>query len=242
MQNVKIRHGLACGEVFNGIWRTLPDEAVTEMVALARYDFQLFDLEHAALSWADIQRMIRINNALDRASFVRLGDRSPIAAQRALDAGAHGLVYPGVNSLEEVISISENLWFAPKGRRGFNPFVTAFGYGTQKSSDRCKPVFIPIVETRAGLLALDDIASRPEVDVVYLGAYDLSFHLGTPGDISSPIVQDALKDAIAVCRKHACAVGLMVSTLEDIKKWSQLGVQVFLRGVDAGIIRKALEI
>jgi 4-hydroxy-2-oxoheptanedioate aldolase len=242
MQNVKICKGLADGQFFNGIWRTLPDEAVTEIVAQAGYDFQIFDLEHAALSWSDIQRLVRINNALGRASFVRLGDRSAISAQRALDAGAHGLVYPGVNSIEDVTVLAENFSFAPDGRRGFNPFVPAFGYGLQKVSDGSRPVFMSIVETRAGLLALDAIASHPAVDIVYLGAYDLSVQLGTPGDIASAIVQDALKDAVAICRKHACAVGLMVGTVEDIKKWSQLGVQVLLHGVDAGIIRKALEL
>jgi len=242
MQNVKILRGLENGEVFNGIWRTLPDEAVTEMVAKAGYDFQIFDLEHASLSWSDIQRMIRINNALGRASFVRLGDRTPIAAQRALDAGAHGLVYPGVNSIEEVSNIEKNLSFAPEGCRGFNPFVSGFGYGSQDVSGAAKPIFIPIIETCAGLSALEEIASYPAVDVVYLGAYDLSVQLGTPGDINSAIVQNSLAKAVAICRKHKCATGLMIGSATDIKKWSQLGVQIFLHGVDAGIIRKAFEI
>jgi len=242
MQNLKLRTGLSNGEVFNGIWRTLPDEAITEMVAQAGYDFQVFDLEHAALSWSDIQRMVRVNNAFGRVSFVRLGDRSPVAAQRALDAGAHGLVYPGVNSIDDLKVLAQNLGFAPDGHRGFNPFVPAFGYGLAKASTVSKPLFMPIVETRAGLLALDEIASYSPVDAIYLGAYDLSVQLGTPGNISSTIVQQVLIDAVATCRKYDCAVGLMVSTLDEIKKWSPLGVQIYLHGVDAGIIRQALEL
>jgi 4-hydroxy-2-oxoheptanedioate aldolase len=239
MNPADLRAALARGEALHGIWRTLPGDAMTEIIARGRYDFQIFDQEHGALSWAEMQTMVRLNNTLGRTSFVRLGDKSPVAAQRALDTGAQGLVYPQVNGLDEASLLAENLAFAPHGRRGFNPFVPAFGYGAQGSPDGCLPFLMAIVETKAGLLALDAICSHPAVDVVYLGAYDLSVQLGTPGDIASQAVMAALESSIGICRAHGCAVGLMADSAAAVKYWAGLGVQVFLHGVDGGILQKA---
>ena len=212
---------------------------MTEIIARAGYDFQIFDQEHGALGWAEVQSMVRINNAIGRTSFVRLGNKSAVAAQRALDAGAHGLVYPQVNSKDEISLLAENLAFAPQGRRGFNPFVPAFGYGAQRSPDDCLPLLMPIVEAKAGLEALEAICSQSAVDVVYLGAYDLSVQLGVPGDVEGPVVMAALESAVEICKSQKCAVGLMAGSVTAVKRWTDAGVQVFLHGVDGGMLHKA---
>ena len=242
MKTLNFAQKLERGEVINGIWRTIPDDAITEIIANTGYDFQIFDLEHAALGWADIQSMVRLNNALTKASFVRLGDRTSIAAQRALDAGAHGLVYPGIESLEDVKLLLENLNFPPNGRRGFNPFVPSFGYGATSVTAEFQAWMIPIIETKAGLLSIKAISSHPSVNIVYLGAYDLSVHLGSPGDIKSEVVVSALKEAVCLCRDNECHVGLMIDSKEAADEWEKLGVKVLLRGVDAGLIRKAVDV
>lgn len=242
MKTSNLGQKLERGEVINGIWRTIPDDAITEIIANSGYDFQIFDLEHGALSWADIQSMVRINNALSKVSFVRLGDRTSIAAQRALDAGAHGLVYPGIESLEDVHLLLENLNFAPNGRRGFNPFVPSFGYGATSITSESQTRMIPIIETKTGLQSINEISSHPSVNIVYLGAYDLSVHLGTPGDVKSEVVVSALKEAVQVCRGNKCHIGLMIDSREAADDWERLGVKVLLRGVDAGLIRKALDV
>ncbi|HAO79372.1 MAG TPA: hypothetical protein DCQ92_10420 [Verrucomicrobia subdivision 3 bacterium] len=239
MKPSDFRAALNRGDKLRGIWRTLPSDAMTEIIARAGFDFQIFDQEHGALGWAEVQSMVRINNAIGRTSLVRLGDKSAVAAQRALDAGAHGLVYPQVNSVEEISLLAENLAFAPQGRRGFNPFVPAFGYGAQRSPDDCLPLLLPIVETKAGLSELPAICSHPAVDVVYLGAYDLSVQLGVPGDVESPVVISALESAVEICKAHHCAVGLMAGSATAVKRWANAGAQVFLHGVDGGILHKA---
>jgi 4-hydroxy-2-oxoheptanedioate aldolase len=77
------------------------------------------------------------------------------------------------------------------------------------------------------------------VDFVYLGAYDLSVQFGVPGEIHSPLVVSAIKSAVETCRKHECPVGLMTSDQKHMNDWAAEGVQVFLHGVDSGIIHKA---
>ena len=242
MNSRDFRDSLHQGAAQHGIWRTLPSDAMTEIIANAGYGFQIFDLEHGALSLSEVQTMLRINNARGRISFVRLGDKSSVAAQRALDAGAHGLVYPQINSAAEIALLAENLAFAPQGCRGFNPFVPAFGYGSQRVPHGPLPLFMPIIETQAGLDELGAICSHPSVDVVYFGAYDLSVQLGTPGDIQSPTVVSALESATKICREHDCAVGLMVNSDDAVKRWRDIGAQIFLHGVDGGILHKAFSL
>lgn len=239
MNATEFRNALSKGNSLHGIWRTLPGDALTEIIASEGFDFQIFDLEHGALGWSEIQSMVRVNKHIGRTSFVRLGEKSTLAAQRALDTGAGGLVYPQVESADEVRRLAENLAFAPKGRRGFNPFVPAFSYGADMVPSIDLPLFMPIVETKAGLMELESICSEPSVDVVYLGAYDLSVQLGTPGNVESPVVLAALESAIGICKAHGRAIGLMSTSSEATRRWETLGVQVCLHGVDGGLLRRA---
>lgn len=225
-----------------GLWRTLPGAALTEMVRQGGYDLQIFDLEHGALGWPQIDEMVRVNNLAGGVSFIRLGDRSPIAAQRALDTGAAGIVYPQVSSYEEVESLAKNLSFAPEGCRGFNPFVAGFGYGSISIASLDRPLFVPIVESAPGIADLPRIASHPAVDIVYLGAYDLSVQLGCPGEMTNPRLLGTLRQAIEVCNKYGKAVGLMAMTAESVAKWASDGATVFIQGVDGGILSNALRV
>jgi 2-keto-3-deoxy-L-rhamnonate aldolase RhmA len=239
MNATQFRNTLKEGGILNGIWRTTPGSELTEIIAEAGFDFQILDLEHGALDWSEVQTAIRLNRLLGKTGFIRLGDRTPVAAQRALDTGADGIVYPQVETAEEVATLAENLSYAPAGKRGFNPFVAGSAYGGRLTTPNEQPLLMPIVETKSALENLPVICAIPQVDVIYLGAYDLSVQFGTPGDIASSPVISAMKSAIEICKSHGCAVGLMVNSRDQVKEWSALGVQVFLHGVDCGIIRKS---
>ena len=234
------RERLAQGRSALGVWRTLSGAALTEIVTSCGFDFQIFDLEHGTMGLPDVQAMVTLQNALGGVSLIRLGDKSPLAAQTALDSGAHGIVYPLVGSAGEAARLVENLRFAPAGRRGFNPFVAAFAYGRTPTPSDVTPLLVPIVESREGLENLAAICRVDGVDAIYLGAYDLSVQLGTPGQIESPVVLAALEQAVATCREAGRPVSLMVNSRAALDRWTAAGVRVFLHGVDGGNLFRAV--
>ena len=59
---------------------------------------------------------------------------------------------------------------------------------------------VAMIESQAGLDAVDAIASVDGVDVVLVGANDLSVALGVAGHMDSPQVHDAYVRVIEACR------------------------------------------
>lgn len=235
-----LRERLRSGGVLRGIWRTLPGDELTEIIADSGIDFQIFDREHAALGWEAIQRCVRINNLCGKASLIRPATRHPVEAQRALDAGALGLVYAQIASMADAHEISDNVKFAPIGKRGFNPFVPAFSYGNsaklRSDLNEDSPLLIPIIESLNGITDLPRMLKCANIDALYLGAYDLSVQLGCAGQLDHPRLRETLELAVKMCRQADRPVGLMVRDRDDAARWRDLGVQIFLFGVDSAII------
>lgn len=243
MKTNKLRQDLQNKAVLHGIWRALPGDELTEIVAQAGFDFQIFDMEHSALDWTVVQSCVRINNLHGKQSWVRMGTRHPVESQRALDCGASGLVFPQLSHKSEFEEVASNTLFTPKGRRGYNPFVTGFDYGYNTASsieamNEEPPLVIAILETSEAMRQLDTLVQVPGIDIFYLGAYDLSVHLGVPGQVQHPTVVSAMEKALDTCKKAKRPVGLMIKDRKDFESWREKGVQIFLHGVDAGMIAK----
>ena len=124
----------------------------------------------------------------------------------ALDAGAHGIVVPLLNSAEDAQKLVKSAKFPPRGNRGFgSPFSPEkFGLKTlteylQQANDAL--VTIIQIETQEALHNIDSIAQTPGVDVLFIGPFDLGNNIGHP--IINDIMADELKEAIATIKQSA---------------------------------------
>ena len=59
---------------------------------------------------------------------VRVSSNDPVQIKRVMDAGAHGVVVPMINSVEDAEAIVEAVKYPTKGRRGIG-LARAQGYG-----------------------------------------------------------------------------------------------------------------
>ena len=85
--------------------------------------------------------------------------------------------------------------YAPIGQRGFSPFTRAGGYGMQNVTTHAtvendETMVGVIIEGRKGIDNLDVILEAKHLDIVYIGAYDLSQSLGIPGQVNHRDVKD----------------------------------------------------
>ena len=65
-----------------------------------------------------------------------------------------------------------------------------------------------MIESQAGLDAAEAIAAVDGVDMLLVGANDLSVELGIAGQMDDPQVHEAFLRVIEVCRAHGKAVGI----------------------------------
>ena len=100
---------------------------------------------------------------------------------------------------------------------------------------------ILLVESAIALSNLDKILECDGIDLIYIGTYDLSYSIGTPGNIYSKGVMDALESTDKVIRDRGIACGVLSQSAKDVKMWVEMGFQFIPYIVDCGIIFEAFE-
>lgn len=185
----RLRARLRAGEVCVGSWLTMGSTAVAEILVCAGYEWVVVDLEHSALSMAQAGELIRTIDLCGGSPLVRLTSNDENQIKRVLDAGAHGIVVPMVNSAAEAARAVASTRYAPGGTRGVG-LARAQGYGARFPEYLAwqaeGAIVIPQIEHRMAVEALDDILGIEGIDAFIVGPYDLSCSLGIAGQFEHP--------------------------------------------------------
>lgn len=222
----------------HGLWRIIPSPQLTELIALAGYDFQILDCEHGAYDYGTLLPDLLACERHGCAPLVRVGGNDPIEVQRCLDLGARGLVFPQLATVDDFARAAAMLDYAPAGTRGYNPFVRAGGYGA--SSGAARPWFVPIVETLTAVEQIDAILALRRIDLIYVGSYDLSAQLGCPGKMDTPELLGTIDRILSACRAAGVPAAAMAPNPADRSALATQGVQVFVHGVESHLVRQSL--
>lgn len=227
-----------------GTWSIISSPVVVEILALSGFDFLILDMEHGIYDQTALDACIRACEAAGCAPIVRVPGINPSAVQWALDMGAHGIVVPQVeNAASAAVAVSMTK-FAPDGTRGYNPFTRVAGYAAPASNQAGKlrndfGFTSVIVENQTALDELDEILEIRDLDMVYVGVYDLSIALGCEGDTKHPVISQVLDETISRVRSAGKIAGLMVRSKEDVTKAIKLGARFIVYSVDTLILRNA---
>ena len=99
--NQSLKSRLRSGEQTLGSWITLGNAGIAEILAKAGFDWLVVDLEHSTMSIADAGELIRTIDLCGVAPLVRLTSNDPNQVKRVMDCGAHGIVVPMVDTVEQ---------------------------------------------------------------------------------------------------------------------------------------------
>jgi 2-keto-3-deoxy-L-rhamnonate aldolase RhmA len=190
-----LKERLSRRELTFGSWITLAHPGIAEIMAGAGFDWLTVDMEHSAIGIADAQRLIQVIELAGVVPLVRVGDNDPVIIKRVMDAGAHGVIVPMVNSRSDAQRAVAAVYYPPRGNRGVG-LARAQGYGAdfegyRKRSEE-RSVVIVQVEHIDAVNNLEAILSTDGVDGFIVGPYDLSGSLGVPGQFYHPDVVSAL--------------------------------------------------
>lgn len=244
MNENPLKRKLAGGEPVFGIWRIMPSPMTSEILGLAGFDFQILDMEHGIFDLHTLDASIRACEHAGSSPLVRVPGVSPFVVQSVLDMGAHGVVFPQVTTVDEVRKAVRCTKYAPDGTRGYNPFTRAALYANPASCEGGKlsnsfGFSSVIIENPESLAVLDEILRVPDLDMVYLGVYDMSVSLGCRGDVRDRRVVEFVESTIGRVRRAGKAAGVMVMGETDAARMLRLGANVLVHGVDSHLIRTA---
>jgi 4-hydroxy-2-oxoheptanedioate aldolase len=191
----------------------LPTAMTAEIVAQAGFDWVCVDWQHGAMDAESVAAVVHMLSTHGTAPVVRVPANEAWLIQKALDAGAYGVIIPMVDSRDDAQRAIAACRFAPEGGRSFGPFRAASVVSSEPELVNRRVFCIVMVETAAGLEAIDEIATTPGLDGIFIGPWDLTLSMGLPLG-SEHAIQVELDRILAAGRRHGVPVGLACASPE----------------------------
>jgi len=196
-----------------GSWITFGHTAVAEVMAQSGFDWLVIDLEHSVIGIETVQLLVQVIELSGCVPLVRLSSNDPVLSKRVMDAGAHGVIVPSVNSSEEAETAVKSVKYPPIGYRGVG-LARAQGYGARFSEYMREidefGIVIVMIEAKTGVDCIEAIVQVPGVDGVFIGPYDISASYGFPGELGHPKVKEAYHRVLATAREARVAAGIHI--------------------------------
>ena len=207
-------------------------------------DFVFVDCEHSGIGIEGLKRILRYLEAAGMPHFVRRAGKAYPDIATALDAGAEGLLLPMAGSAEEVRALAGYMKYPPDGARGVALGIAHDRYAAGAPAEalaaaNARTVCIPLIETAEGVENVEAIAALPEVDLLWIGHFDLSCSLGAPGAFDHPDFIAAHKRIVAAAHSAGKSIGRLVGSPEDGRRLIGEGVDFICYGTDASLLLQA---
>jgi 4-hydroxy-2-oxoheptanedioate aldolase len=236
----KLKQRLAQGETLIGTFVKSTDPAMTEVMCMSGLDFLILDNEHTAMNKETLVNLIRVTEIYDVPVIVRVRDNDTPQILQALDAGAYGVQVPNLRTAEDAKKAIRSIYYAPKGTRGFANTNRTAAYGLMDVKEYIRLasenlLFVGYCETLEAYENLDEILALDGLDIVFMGPSDLSQAFGVLGQVTHPLVLDAMDTIIRKTIRAGKVVGTVASDGIAAKKLMEKGVRFIVMSSDQGM-------
>jgi 4-hydroxy-2-oxoheptanedioate aldolase len=220
-----LRESWRQGQPAFGVWNSIGDTLVAEAIAALGPDYVCVDLQHGTPGQGDLVPLLQAVTAGGSTPIVRVADSSPAGIMKALDAGAHGIIVPLVESAEEAARAVSACRFPPGGRRSFGPFRASIAAGSNEPSELEK----------VACIVTDGVTA------VYLGPSDLSLALGLPpASTEAPEFVSVVDRIRTACAANGVIAGMHCYDGNSARAAVERGFGMVTVAVDLRLFRKAL--
>jgi 4-hydroxy-2-oxoheptanedioate aldolase len=172
----RLRRLLDEGATAFGTGCAIPHAFSLEQVARAGFDWVFIDMQHGLTTYATLPEMCLLLKTFGITPLVRVPFEDNSGAQRALDAGAEGVIFPCVEDAAAAQKAAVSCRYPPRGVRSFGPYRAPFGADIAAANEQV--LCLPMIESALAVERLDEILSIPGVDGVFVGPNDMSISMG----------------------------------------------------------------
>ena len=237
---------LLAGELAIGIGlRQSRTVDIVKAMKTAGFDWLFIDQEHGMFGLDDAAQLSCAAQDAGITPIVRVPGFEHYHAAKALDGGAQGIVVPHVDTAEVAAAMVRNCRYPPIGKRSVTGALPQLDFASLPLGEGAEAVnastlLVLMIETAEAVASAADIAATPGVDVLLVGANDLSMELGIPGELDHPDMVEALEKIVAACRKNGIFPGLGGIYRQDmIERYVEMGFRMILAGSDLSLMLNA---
>lgn len=210
-----------------GTWLQLGSYQIARVLASQGcLDWLVVDLEHTPVDQTSAHTMFAGIADISRGRctpLARLMSGSKEQIKSALDSGAQGIIVPMINTAQQAQEIVRFSHYPPVGERGAGGLTPHLSYGVNRSEyirHANDEILISVqIESAEAVRNIDEIASVPGLDMIFIGPYDLHISLGLPGAFWSqaPAFREAVNKVSSVCQEHSLPLGILCADAEQAK-------------------------
>jgi len=187
---------------------------IPQIAKATGFHWIFIDLEHSTMDVDVAGQVSAAALPTGITPIVRVPEGDVNRATRVLDAGAQGIVFPHVDTVEEATAFVHACRYPPIGHRSLAYGGPQFEYETMPPGEAMagindQTLLVMMIETPKAVENAGAIAAVDGVDILLVGGSDLSATMGIAGEFDHP-------DFIA-------AIGTVVDAAKAAGKWPGLG-------------------
>lgn len=214
------------------------------LAARAGFDCIWFDLEHRAWEDREVQALLRLFHQFDIDCMLRPSTRERAKLYRYLEDGATGFMMPHISTPELAREIVSAVKFPPLGDRGldgagYDSDYYSHGFDEYVEHANRETFLVLQIETPQAVENVEQIASIPGVDALFVGPGDLGLRYRTEGRPEE--LEQAIERVAKSCKSAGIAWGIPVGSQADIQKRRAQGAQLLPIGGEFMWLKQALE-
>ena len=217
-----VKETLAAGGSALGVFVQMPSPEVVEVLAVAGFDFVMFDAEHGRVSPEDAYLMLLAAEARGVPALARVGQNDRQVILKFLDIGIAGVMIPQTTTPDDARRALAAMRYYPRGQRGLaggRTFDFGLGQPVATSVPQVNDRILSMVQFEHidSLPHLDDLLGLDELDLLFVGPNDLAQSMGFPGQPGHPEVEAVIEQVCAAARGGRVALGTVAADIEGTR-------------------------
>ncbi len=236
---VPLKARLKAGEAVHGLLSPNVEATTLETLGLVGFSLYILDTEHGPAGPREAEDAARACEIAGMSLLVRPRSLDPKLILQYLDAGAMGIMLPGLRETEEARRLVEAVKYPPKGLRGIAAVrANRWTLGPEKIEDYVTRVndetlVLPQIETLEAVARLPELVKVPGLDGFIIGPRDLAMAMGYPGGPARPEVEAAVDRITKTVLDAGLFIGTVAATGARAKELMAKGHRILLHNVTA---------
>ena len=249
MRANRIRALLRSGEPTIGTRLYLVDPIVVETVGHAgAFHYVEFLAEFAPFDLRALEEFCRAAELHSLGTMIKVDfANNRFVAQRSVGAGFEGVLFADARSAGDVRDFIDMLTpdtpdggglYGAAGRRNALPLYSGSPEYVAAITDIVKVVMI---EKKSAVARLDEILAVSGIDLVQWGPADYAMNVGKPGQQGDPSIGAVERHVIETCHAAGIPCRAEIASVDDARRYADLGVRHFSLGYDLRTLYTALK-
>ena len=230
---------LRSGEAVHGLLSPNVEGTTLETLGLVGFSLYILDTEHGPAGPREAEDVARACEIAGMSFLVRPRSLDAKLILQYLDAGAAGIMLPGLRESDEARRLVEAVKYPPKGLRGIAAVrANRWTLGKERIEDYVErandeTLVLPQIETLEAVAKLDDLVRVPGVDGFIIGPRDLAMAMGYPGGPARREVEEVIDRITKTVLDAGLLIGTVAPTGARAKELTAKGHRILLHSVTA---------